>query len=113
VSAERIAVVARLRPGALDRVHELVARGAPFDLEATGLDRHSIFACEGCIVFVFDGPRVEQIVRRLLDDPVVSAEFSSWAPALASTPTFAQEEFSWVRGPAARDAAKKTRSEQR
>jgi hypothetical protein len=95
---ERVAVVARLRPGSRDRAAEILAKGAPYGLALAGFRRHSIFLAEESVVFVFEGPGIEGLVRDLVNDPARSAAFSVWAPLLEGTPVLAREEFSWEAG---------------
>jgi hypothetical protein len=45
------------------------------------------------VVFDFEGPGIEGLVRDLVNDPASSASLSIWAPLLAGTPVLAQEEF--------------------
>jgi hypothetical protein len=52
---ERLAIVARLKPGTANRLRELVASGRPFDLRASGIERNSVFGSAGEIAFVWDG----------------------------------------------------------
>lgn len=96
---ERVAVVARLRPGSREPASQILAQGAPYDLGESGFRRHSIFLAEQTAVFVFEGSGVERLVRELVDDPARSAAFSAWGPLLEETPTLAPEEFYWEAGP--------------
>jgi hypothetical protein len=50
------------------------------------------------VVFVFEGPGIEGLVRDLVNDPTRSAAFSIWAPLLDGTPVLAREEFYWEAG---------------
>jgi hypothetical protein len=95
---ERVAVVARLRPGSRDQAMQIIAGGAPYDLGAAGFRRHSVFLAEGAVIFVFEGSDIEELVRALVDDPTRSAAFSIWGPLLEGTPALAQEEFYWEAG---------------
>lgn len=95
---ERVAVVAKLRPGSREQASQILAAGAPYDLGEAGFRRHSIFLTEQAAVFVFEGPGVEKLVRDLVDDPTRSAAFSAWGPLLEETPTLAPEEFYWEAG---------------
>jgi hypothetical protein len=92
---ERVAVVARLRPGSRERALEIIAEGAPYDLGAAGFQRHSVFLAEEAVLFVFEGSGIEGLVRALVDDPTRSAAFSMWGPLLDGTPALAREEFHW------------------
>jgi hypothetical protein len=95
---ERVAVVARLRPGSRDRAAEILAKGAPYGLALAGFRRHSVFLAEESVVFVFEGPGIEGLVRDLVNDPSRSASFSVWAPLLEGTPVLAREDFFWEAG---------------
>ena len=95
MTAQRIAVVGKLKSGSLERAEEIVALGPPFELDEAGLERHSVFLSTDAVVFVFEGPDVERVVDRLVDDPVVSASFSRWGPVLDDSPQLAHERFSW------------------
>ena len=97
MSAERIAIIGRLRPGSSERANEVIEQGPPFELGEAGLERHSVFVCSDCVLFVFEGRDVEQLVRRLVDDPAVSAGFGAWGPLLDGTPQLAHERFFWER----------------
>jgi hypothetical protein len=95
---ERVAVVATLRPGSRERAIQILAEGAPYELDAAGFRRHSVFLAELAVVFVFEGSGVESLVRDLVDDPTRSAAFSAWGPLLEGTPMLAREEFYWEPG---------------
>jgi len=92
---ERVAVVATLLPGSRERAAEILAKGAPYGLSLAGFRRHSVFLAEEMVIFVFEGPGIEGLVRDLVNDPVSSAAFSVWAPLLEGTPVLAREEFFW------------------
>jgi hypothetical protein len=95
MSAQRIAVIGKLRPGSLARAEEVLEHGPPFELDEAGLQRHNVFLSSEWVVFVFEGPDVERIVGGLVDDPVASAGFSVWGPLLEGTPHLAHERFFW------------------
>jgi hypothetical protein len=95
---ERLAVVARLRPGSAERARQILAEGAPYELGEAGFRRHSVFVAEETVVFVFEAPGIEGLVRELVDDPTTSTTFSVWGPLLEGTPVLAREEFYWESG---------------
>ena len=97
VTANRLVVTARLKPGAADAAAELLAKGPPFDPEELGFHRHTVFRSAGELVFVFEAPQVEWAVRELADDPAVAAVFAEWAPLFEEPPRVAQEEYHWER----------------
>ena len=92
---DRLAVVARLRPGSRERAIEILAEGAPYELGEAGFRRHSVFLAEEDVVFLFEGAGIEELVRDLVNDPTRSAPFSVWGPLLEGTPALAREEFYW------------------
>ena len=96
--SERVAVVASLLSGSRERAAEILAKGAPYGLALAGFRRHSVFLAEETVVFVFEGPGIEGLVRDLVNDPTRSAAFSVWAPLLEGTPVLAREEFYWEAG---------------
>jgi hypothetical protein len=95
---ERVAVVAKLRPGSRERASEIIAEGAPFDLGEARFRRHSVLLAEETVVFFFEGSGIEGLVRELVNDPTRSAAFSVWGPLLEGTPALAREEFYWQAG---------------
>jgi len=97
-ATERLAVVAKLLPGSRERAAQILAEGAPYGLALAGFRRHSVFLAAESVIFVFEGARIEGLVRELVDDPTVSAAFSVWGPLLDGTPALAREEFYWEAG---------------
>ena len=94
---KRLAVTAKLRPGNLDRVSELIKEGPPFDPGAAGFDRHAVYLGNDEVVFVFEAASAEQLVGNVVNDPAISAAFGSWGPLLDGTPTLAQPVYHWER----------------
>ena len=86
----RVAVLAKLHPESRERANEILAEGAPYELGQTGFRRHSVFLGAETVVFFFEGPGIEGLVRDLVDDPARSAAFSIWGPLL--------EGFYWEAG---------------
>ena len=97
-ASERLAIIARLRPGSHERAKEILAAGPPYELADAGFRRHSIFLGGDTVVFVFEGPGIGTLVSKLIDDPASAGSFSTWAPLLAGTPKLAHEEFHWQTG---------------
>jgi hypothetical protein len=92
---KRVAVVAKLVPGSRERAAQILGEGPPYGLALAGFRRHSVFLAEDAVVFVFEGPGIEGLVRDLVNDPTRSAAFSAWGPLLEETPELAREEFYW------------------
>ncbi len=97
---ERLALIARLKEGAQPRAAELIAKGPPFDLQASGFSRHSIFLSATEVIFVFEAHEVEWLVSALVDDPfhwLLAEALDDWRPLIEGTPRIAREKFSWDR----------------
>lgn len=100
----RVAIVARLKPGVADEARALVAGGPPFDLRASGIERHSVFLSAGEVVFVFEGHGVEWIVDDLVDGPFhyeLQRAFNNWRSIVEGPPRIARHQFGWDRDGAA------------
>lgn len=97
---ERLALIARLKEGSQPRAEELIAKGPPFDLEARGFLRHSVFLSATDVIFVFEAPEVESLVSALVDDPfqfVVADALDEWRELVQGEPRIAREQFTWQR----------------
>jgi hypothetical protein len=60
---ERVAVVATLKPGSRERAAAILAQGAPYGIDRAGFWRHSVFLAEETVVFLFEGPGIEGLIR--------------------------------------------------
>lgn len=97
---EHLAIVARLKSGAELRAAELIAKGPPFNPEATGLDRHTVYLSAGEVVFVFEGREVEWVVEELVDDPfqwLAADALEEWRPLVEGDPRIARPAYTWAR----------------
>ena len=74
---ERIAIVARLKPGNEERAGELATREPA---NTPGIRRVSVFLSPGEVVFLLEGESPEKSFRTFLDDPVDSTMLSPWLP---------------------------------
>jgi hypothetical protein len=105
---ERLALVARLKPGAEVRAEELLTKGPPLDLQESGFVRHSVFLSATEVVFVFEAHEVEWLVTALVEDPfqwMVVDAIDAWRPLIDGHPRIAREQFAWERDPPAADQA--------
>ena len=73
---QRIVVIAKLKPDSHAAAEEILQAGPPYDPEDIGLVRHGVYLSGSEVVFVFEGPEVEQQLSRLLNDPAASAAFA-------------------------------------
>lgn len=95
---ERVVIILRLKDGAQRQAAELVASGAPFDLQASGFVRHGVYVSTREVAFVFEGPDVEWLVDALVFDPfqwMVSEAIEKWRPLVEEHPRVARETFFW------------------
>jgi hypothetical protein len=92
---DRVAVIAKLKPGTESEARALVAGGPPFDPGEAGFDRHAVYIGGGEVVFVFEGPGVEWMIRDLVNDNVHSAAFAVWGTLLDDVPRVAFETYNW------------------
>jgi hypothetical protein len=103
---QRVAVIATLKPDMAERARELVASGPPFDPDELGFERHHVYVSEVQVVFVFEGARVDALVRRLAEAGGGAHEtFAAWEPLLQGLPELAHEAYFWERAPVAGSAA--------
>jgi nucleotide-binding universal stress UspA family protein len=91
----RIAVTARLRPGAEERARELLAQGPPFDPGRAGLTGHTVYTSGDTVVFVFEGENVERTLPRLLNDRLRAGAFAAWGALLDGEPRLAHAAYDW------------------
>jgi hypothetical protein len=95
---ERVAIVARLRPGTEEQAGKLLAAGPPYDLSASGIERHRVFLSAGEVVFIFEGHEVEWIVDDLIDRPTqyeLQQALDDWRSIVDGPPRIAREQFAW------------------
>jgi hypothetical protein len=96
-TADRVVVIARLKEGSRDQAAELISAGPPFDPDALGFERHSVYLSSTEVVFLFEGSAAARRLADVIDDMVTSASFSAWAPLLEGTPRLAHEFYFWQR----------------
>jgi hypothetical protein len=93
----RIALVARLKPGTQEQASGLLEKGPPFDPAERGLARHAVFLSAGEIVFVFEGDAVEWIVDEIVNEPLgaVAGALGTWRELVEDPPRIARPVYSW------------------
>jgi hypothetical protein len=97
VRMDRLIVTARLLPGTGEEARRLIELGPPYPVDRYQLRRHSVHVADGVVLFVFEGPDVEWVVEEMVNDPILAASFSAWAPLLEERPSIAREVFAWER----------------
>jgi hypothetical protein len=97
VEMDRLMIVARLRDDAYDEAEILLREGPPFEPERVGLERHAAYLTASEVVFIFEGPEVEWVVNKLVDDPAIASFFAPWEKLIDGTPMLAHERYYWSR----------------
>lgn len=91
---QRLAVIAKLRPGAWEQAERLIELGPPFDPAEHGIQRHSVYLTSETAVFVFEGGPPNSLLAAL-GGPNEQAVLGAWEPLLEGTPLIAHEAYHW------------------
>ena len=102
---QRVVLTAKLKPGSHEAAAELLRAGPQYDPDEIGLVRHGVYLGSSEVVFLFEGPDVENRLRDLLNDQAVTASFAAWGPLLEGTPSAAHELFYWEAAGESADSA--------
>lgn len=110
-AADELDLIVPLRPGAQQRVRELIADGPPFDPAALNLQRHEVLLGPEDVIFAFEGPQIRQTLERTLSQPVLWKAGVAWRRCIAGrpristpadrTPTRRELIYSWPPQPGA------------
>ena len=92
---QRIAVIAKLRPGTAEQASKLIELGPPFDPRVHHIERHSVFLAHEVAVFVFEGGQVASLLASLAGEDEQSV-LAAWEPLLDGTPMIAREAYNWI-----------------
>jgi hypothetical protein len=92
----RVVVVLPIKAGAREAARELLAKGPPFDPEASGLDGHHVFLTESEVVFVFEASHPSALGRLVASLELLAAA-EAWREHAAGPARIAEEAFSWTR----------------
>ena len=92
---QRLAVIAKLRPGAAAEAAKLIELGPPFDPPAHQIERHTVYLASDVAVFIFEGGQVSSLLASLAGAEEQSA-LAAWEPLLDGTPMIAREAYHWV-----------------
>jgi hypothetical protein len=99
-ASQRAAIVLPLFQGSSDAARGLLREGPPFDLDALGLERHTVYLTDDEVVFIFEW-RGEASFESLLAQPELWDVASAWTALAAGPPRLAGPAFSWTRSGAA------------
>ena len=93
----RIALVARLKPGAEGQASVLLEHGPPFDPAERGFARHAVYLLAGEVVFVFEGDEVEWIVDEIVNESfgAVAGALGTWRELVEDPPRIARAVYTW------------------
>lgn len=90
------AVVLPLFPGSTDVAKRLLADGPPFDPDALGLERHTVYLTDEEAVFIFEW-RGDTSLESILAQPGVWDVASTWTELAAGPPRLAGPAYTWTR----------------
>jgi hypothetical protein len=93
----RLVVVVPLKADAAEQARELLAKGPPFELEATEFDRHEVYVSEREAVFLFETPGPSATLKLPGEDPSLRKVAAAWQPLMADKPRKALTAYSWRR----------------
>jgi hypothetical protein len=95
---EQLAIVVALKAGKEEEARKLIEQGPPFEIEGSGLERHTVYLAADEVAFVFEGHEVEWIVDAMIEDPfrpTLSEAFAHWRPLVEAEPRIARPVYSW------------------
>jgi hypothetical protein len=95
---QRLAVIATLKPDVVSRAMELIEKGPPFSPAETGFERHTVFVSGEHVVFVFEGGKLDRLLRDVAENPTSAGALGEWQALLDGMPSIAREAYSWQRG---------------
>jgi len=95
-ASRRAAVVLPFCQGSRDVVRRLLADGPPFDPEALGLERHTVYVTDDEVVFIFEW-RGNASLESLLAQPGVWEVAPAWTELAAGPPRLAGPAYTWAR----------------
>ena len=97
---DRVALIARLKPGMEEKAAALIEQGPPFDPGERGLDRHTVYLSAREVVFVFEGGEVEWILDEMVNEPAggkVPEALGAWRDIVEGVPRIGRTAFVWER----------------
>ena len=95
----RLAVVVPIKDGAREDAKSLLQRGAPFDPEAAGLDRHTVLLGDREVVFLFEAETPESI-ERLFGRSDLWEAAEAWKDVVSGPACVTEVVYEWERPPA-------------
>jgi hypothetical protein len=96
MSGTEILYVARIDPARREELLETFSGDPPYDIEATGLDRHTVFIGPRHVAFLFEGDDPKATVRRLAEQHDLQLKVIELAGAVRA-PEALDVVFDWRR----------------
>jgi hypothetical protein len=93
----RLVVVVPLIEGARKRAEELIAKGPPFEIGGTQLERHEVFVTDREVIFDFETAGSEPPIALQAEDPTLLEGARPWGKVMSGSPRKAQQVFAWRR----------------
>ena len=93
---QRMAVIARLKPGMSERAEALLEKGPPFDPERLGFEQHTVYFSGDEAIFVFEGVPPGSLLTTLAGNGQQKL-VAAWEPLLDGPPRVAREAYAWTR----------------
>lgn len=101
---DKVAVVARIRPGRRADLVHLLENGPPFDLAAEGFEHHAVYLGDEEVVFLFTGPSALTQIERMAGSRALFSHVLKMT-GLVSSPRLLTSTFEWTRASATADAS--------
>lgn len=95
-ASHRVAVVLPLFEGSSEVARRLLRDGPPFDLDALGLERHTVYLTDDEVVFIFEW-HGDASFESLLAQPGLWDVASAWTELAAGPPRLAEPAYTWNR----------------
>jgi hypothetical protein len=95
---QRLAVIAKLKPGSEARAAELIEKGPPFSPKDTAFERHGVYLSGEYALFVFEGGRLDHLIQSVIKNPSTVGAFREWEAIVDGMPRVAREAYFWQRG---------------
>lgn len=95
---QRLAVIAKLKPGTEDRAAEMIEKGPPFNPKNTPFERHAVFLSGDHAVFVFEGGRLDHVLQSVIKNPTTAGALRDWESIVDGMPRVARQAYFWQRG---------------
>lgn len=94
---QTLVVVLPLADGRCDVVREFLEEGPPFDPDAIGLDKHSVYLTDHEAIFLFETEEGVEAFERILAEPDLWDVVGAWERCACEKPRVATAIYDWHR----------------